>query len=300
MPQAEGYMTTEDGVRLFFQKLGDGPETAIIPNGFHLLDDFQRLAAGRTLIFYDLRNRGYSDPVSEAAKLARGIHHDVDDLEAVRRHFGISQVDAIGHSYVGLMVILYAMKYPAHVNRVIQVGPMQPNAAKQYPAHLTGADATLAEVSSKLAQLQKERASQDPIEFCKRFWAILREIYVTDPADAARIDWGRCDLPNELHFMKYWQETIYPSIRNLKLTAEEVSNVTARVLTIHGTRDRSAPYGGGREWASMLPNARLLTIPNGGHAPWVEAPEEVFGAIQVFLNGAWPEDAEQVAAEESP
>ena len=50
----------------------------------------QRLADGRTLIFYDLRNRGLSDGVSEPSMLARGIHHDVDDLEAVRRNFGIN------------------------------------------------------------------------------------------------------------------------------------------------------------------------------------------------------------------
>jgi pimeloyl-ACP methyl ester carboxylesterase len=37
------------------------------------------------------------------------------------------------------------------------------------------------------------------------------------------------------------------------------------VLTIHGTKDRNAPYGSGREWAFNLPNARLLTIKGGAH-----------------------------------
>ena len=27
----EGYITTDDGVRLFYQKIGDSPETVIIP-----------------------------------------------------------------------------------------------------------------------------------------------------------------------------------------------------------------------------------------------------------------------------
>src|SRR5208282_3801274 len=110
----EGYLTTEDGVRLFFQKVGNGPQTVLIPNGMHLLGDFKRFAAGRTLIFYDLRNRGRSDQVTDDCKLKRGIHHDVDDLETVRRHFGASQPALIGHSYVGLTVVLYAMKYPDH------------------------------------------------------------------------------------------------------------------------------------------------------------------------------------------
>jgi proline iminopeptidase len=293
MLSSECYVTTEDGVRLFFQQVGTGPKV-VIPNGICLFDDLKRFADGRTLIFYDVRNRGRSDPISNPAKLARGIHHDVDDLDAVRRHFGIGQVDLIGHSYIGLMVGLYAIKYPANVNRVVQIGPMQPNVSKQYPTHLTNTDATLAEVLSKLAELQKERSSQDPQEFCKKFWSILRVIYVANPADAEKIKWDRCDLPNERNFMKYWTEHVFPSIQNLNLAADEVAKVKTPVLVVHGTKDRSSPYGGGRDWAMMFANARLVTVENAAHAPWIEAPERVFGAIETFLDGQWPEAAQKV------
>ena len=294
MLPSEGYLTTEDGVRLFYQTSGSGPKAVVIPNGIYLFDDFKRLANGRTLIFYDLRNRGRSDQVSDGSKLKGGVHHDVDDLEAVRRHFGISKVDLIGHSYMGFIVILYAMEYGAHVNRIVQVGPMGPYYGKEYPSHLTGADATLRKVFAKLAELQKERGSHEPKEFCRKFWSVLRLIYVVDPADADRINWGRCDLPNELNLMKYWNENVLPSIQSLNLAAEEVAKVKTPVLTLHGTRDRSAAYGGGREWALLLPNARLVTVENAGHAPWVEAPEEVFGSIETFVDGTWPEAAQKV------
>jgi proline iminopeptidase len=257
-----------------------------------MADDFDCLCEDRTLIVYDLRNRGWSDQVSDLSKLAAGTHNDVNDLETVRRHFGISRVDVIGHSYLGLMVILYAMKHPEFVNRVVQIGPMQPHAGRQYPAHLMCADATLTEVFSKLGELQQERGSTDPVEFCKKFWDILRVIYVSNPADAGRINWGRCELANERNFMKYWSESILPSMKELDFN--ELSNAQAPVLTIHGMKDRSAPYGGGREWAMMLPNARLLSVENAGHAPWVEAEELVFGAIEQFLGGTWPEGARKV------
>ena len=143
----EGYVTASDGVRLFYRKFGSGRNAVIIPNAVHMVDSFKHLTANCTLIFFDLRNRGASDPVSDSLKLKRGVHHDVDDLEAVRQHFGIDRVKVIGHSYVGLTVILYASKYPAHVRRVVQIGPVQPRAATQYPAHLTGADATFADSS---------------------------------------------------------------------------------------------------------------------------------------------------------
>ncbi len=167
VPTDQGYVTTPDGVRLYFHRVGSGPKTIIIPNGLYLLDDFKRLAAGRTLVFYDLRNRGRSDALTDDSRLKSGIHHDVEDLEAVRRHFGVDQPDVIGHSYVGIAVALYAMKYPAHAARLVQIGPMQPSQARQYPAHLTNTDGTLGDAFSLIAELQKEGQSLSPDVFCK-------------------------------------------------------------------------------------------------------------------------------------
>jgi proline iminopeptidase len=294
MRSSEGYITTEDGVRVFFRKTGSGPKV-FLPNGIHLFDEFKRFADRRTLIFYDVRNRGRSDRVGDSSKLVRGILNDVDDLDAVRRHFGVTQVDLIAHSYMGLMAGLYAIKYPAHINRLVLIGPMQPDFAKQYPAHLTGADATLAEVLSKLAHLQKERPSPDPKEVCEVFWSVLRPIYVVNPADAEKINWGRCELPNERNFMKYWSDNILPSIQKLHFSAAEFAKAKTPVLIVHGTKDRSSPYGGARDWTMMFPNGRLVTVHDAAHAPWIEKPDLVFGAIQTLLDGQWPGTAEKVA-----
>ena len=297
MAPSEGFVTTEDGVRLFFQTRGQGPHAVVVPNGLYLWNDFEPLTKSRRLIFYDLRNRGRSDQVSQGSLRRGGILDDVLDLEAVRRHLGFAEISLIGHSYVGLLAGLYAMKYPSHVGRVVQIGPTQPFSRTQYPAHLTGADATFRDVFSRLAELQKQRDSFDPEEFCRKFWSVLRLIYVTDPAHAERIDWGRCELPNERNLMKYWTETVLPSIEGLNLSADDLAGVETPVLILHGTKDRSAPYGGGREWALRLANARLVTLENAGHAPWIEAPERTFASIEAFLEGRWPEDAEKVESE---
>lgn len=294
MPAGKGYVTVDDGLRLYFECIGDGERALFVPNGFHLLEDFRRLARGRTSIFYDLRNRGLSDAVTDPQKLANGVHNDVEDLDAVRRHFGLERISLIGHSYVGLTVMLYARKFPEHVDRIVQIGPLPPNAGMKYPPHLAFADSVLEEVFSELGELQKQRESLDPVEFCQKFWAVLRSIYVADPACATRIDWGRCELPNERGFMKYWNQHIYPSIKNLDLSAQGFAKMQRPVLTIHGVKDRSAAYGGGRDWAAMLPSGRLLSVENAGHAPWIEAPETVFDAIEMFLGGTWPSGAETI------
>jgi proline iminopeptidase len=294
MRSNEGYVTTPDGVRLYFQALGDGPKV-LLPNGIHLVDDFARLADGRMLIFYDVRNRGLSDTITDASKL-RGVADDVDDLDTVRRHFEIDRADLIGHSYTGSMLACYAMKHPGRVNRMVQIGPIQPDPATQYPAHLTNADATLTEVFSKLAEMQKEMsATEDPQTACERFWSVLRRLYVVDAADEGKIKWGRCDVPNERMFMGYFTQIMLPSIQKVDFSAEALASVEAPVLVVHGNRDRSAPYGGGRDWAMRFPNARLLTVENAAHAPWIEAPELVLDSIGTFLDGAWPEMA-QVAS----
>ena len=76
----------------------------------------------------------------------------------------------------------------------------------------------------------------------------------------------------------------------------ELEGVTMPVLVVHGTKDRSAPYGGGRDWALRLSNARLLTVEDAAHAPWIERPERVLGPLREFLGGVWPEGTEEVRA----
>jgi pimeloyl-ACP methyl ester carboxylesterase len=104
-----------------------------------------------------------------------------------RNHLGpadlANRVDIFGHSYLGLAVILYAMKYGDHVNRVVQVGTTPPDGAKQYPAALTGADDLLRDVLSKLDALKAHPTSSDSEERCRAVWSVLRPIYVVDPAD---------------------------------------------------------------------------------------------------------------------
>lgn len=301
METREGWVTTDGGPRLFFQEVtsgtaGEGEPTLVVPNGWYLLDELGPLAAKRRIVVYEPRHRGRSDAVEDPAELARGVHGDVDDVERVRRHFGLARFDLLGHSYVGMVVALFAMRHAERVRRLVQIGPTEPFPGKQYPLHLTGAaaDDVLRETFARIAELQAASEPTDPVERCRGFWKVLARIYVSDPADAHRAEWGRCELPNERTMMRYWMGQLLPSLHALALTPEDFAAVRAPVLTIHGTRDRSAPYGGAREWAMLLPEARLLTVEGAAHAPWIEAPELVRSAIAAFLDGEWPAAAERV------
>src|SRR5262245_15616665 len=107
----DGFVTMHDGVRLFYKKLGSGSKMPlVILNGFTLIDDFSYLTTDRPVVFLDLRNRGRSEFVTDASKLQKGVHQDVDDIEAVRQELALTQFDLLGHSYCGVTVMLYAMK----------------------------------------------------------------------------------------------------------------------------------------------------------------------------------------------
>ena len=162
----------------------------LFPNGMYLRDAVAAFAATHSLVFYDVRNRGRSDAVTDPAQRKSAILKDVADLEAVRRHFDFSEVALVGHSYVGLAVALYAMTYPQQVSRLLQLSPIEPFPGKAYGAHFRWSDDVMAEVFARIAKLREEQSSLAPEVLCEKFWAVLRAIYVFNPADAEKGELG--------------------------------------------------------------------------------------------------------------
>src|SRR5690606_37174066 len=75
MQSTTGYIALQDGVRLHFTTVspasGKPRSTIVIPNEIYMFDDFRHLGAEHRVIFYDLRNRGRSDLISDPEKLTR-------------------------------------------------------------------------------------------------------------------------------------------------------------------------------------------------------------------------------------
>lgn len=290
----EGYVKTADGASLFYQKAGRGARVVVVPLRLYLFEDFKRLADAHTVISYDVRNRGRSSAVADGSKLT--LRHDVEDIETVRRHFRAAKISLVGYSYMGKVVVMYAMKYPRRVERLVQIGPVPMKFATEYPAELTAGDEETVLDAGEVAKIEELRKAgydrSNPKEFCERQWAVTRYRLVGDPSNVSKLGKGPCDWPNEwpVNFQRHLQFH-FTSAKLTDLTREEVARVRAPVLTIHGTKDRNAPYGAGREWALALPNARLLTVAGAAHQVFAESPETVFPAIRAFLAGKWPGNA---------
>jgi pimeloyl-ACP methyl ester carboxylesterase len=287
-PVSEGYITVDDGLRLYYRTVGDGPETVIIPGACWLADVLDDLAQGRTLIFYDSRGRGYSDAIEDVSLI--GYDFFVEDLEAIRQHFGKDQVSLFGHSYIAGTVALYAAQYPEHVNRMILLTPISPHYAISglRPANFN------VDMEAVMDILEEEGVDQSDSEAYECRFNLLVDIapyIIVDPAKLDLIDLSWCDLPNEWPAQsdKWWRHFWY-SLGDWDWR-DEVASLTVTTLVIHA--DRDAPLEGPRIWASR-PNARLLVIEGASHQPWIDRPDIFLPAVDLFLSGEWPESAEVV------
>src|SRR3989475_6721776 len=120
-----------DGVRLFTRRAGDGPPVVVLhggPGAHHdyLLPQYDLLARGRTLLYYDQRGGGRS-PVGRDTPVAWQEH--VADLEALRRHWSIDRLTLLGYSWGSLLAVLYWLDHPEQVERLAPVSPAPPPAA---------------------------------------------------------------------------------------------------------------------------------------------------------------------------
>src|SRR2546422_2446312 len=126
-----------DGVRLFTRRAGDGPPVVVLhggPGAHHdyLLPQYDLLARGRTLLYYDQRGGGRS-PVGRDTPV--GWREHVADLEALRRHWSIDRLTLLGYSWGGLLAVLYWLEHPERVDRLALVSPAPRRAAWRAAIH---------------------------------------------------------------------------------------------------------------------------------------------------------------------
>lgn len=279
----EGFINTADGTRLLYSIAGSGASVLVAPLACWLAADLKALARDRRVVFYDPRGRGRSDPI--AAATAIGIDRDVDDLEELRAALRLETIGLFGWSYYGAVVARYALKHPAHVDRIVMLGPLPP---RRTPYFDQGAAAVKDRLDPKaMAEVQTLHASgaaaNDPVAFCRAWGRALLPAYVADRRSLDRRKSNPCAHANE-HPMtlnaflgRLWQSMGEWDWRR------QAAELSAPTLVLHGDADFQA-IEGSREWCER-PSARLETIAGAGHIAWLDQPEPVINAIDRFLRG---------------
>jgi proline iminopeptidase len=293
-PDSSGYITASDGARLYFEIYGKARDTVIVPGAALVAASLSPLQAELTLVFYDPRGRGRSDWIPESKRLTRD--HEVADLEAIRNGLKISKVGIIGFSYLGLMAALYTMDYPARVTRLAQLSPMEPN---QETASRYAPVERRVRADTAAAQLARARAAaSDTTDFaaeCKRWYEAYLPLYVGDPAFASQVSTEYCEHENETPKRFLWRnQQVTRSIGRRWDYTDRAKAIKVPTLVIQGDRDFAVSPDGGRRWAEIIPDARLIMLSGAGHLTYAERADRVLPALSRFFAGRWPPEAMQL------
>lgn len=274
-------MTVEvNGITLFTRQVGSGPLTIVLhggPGAHHdyLLPQYDLLAAGRSLFYYDQRGGGQS-PVPR--EMPVGWREQVADLDAIREALGLERLTLCGYSWGGLLALLYFLEHPGHVERLALVSPA--GIAFQYRQQFEE------EFARRMArpEIQRERDTlrssgvreRAPSAYQRRAFELSVAGYFRDFRDAKNLTPFRVNART--------QQAVWDSLGEYDLRPR-LREVTARFpfpvsRIVHGTAD-PIPIASSQELATLA-HAELIELPVG-HCPHVEATDEFVHSLDSFL-----------------
>lgn len=201
----------------------------------------------------------------------------VGDLDALRLQLKQDKLVILGHSFGGILAMMYAREHPDRVAALALVDSGGPTleAMMKFNANLEArfSDEEKAAIKewSDPARL-KEQHKQAVLQLTKAKTAA----YFADRAKAHLLS----DELDETSFNDgvFW--AIVPQMMTLDLR-DGLDKVKAPVLVIHGKQD---PLESGDEVHETFAGSRYVAIENAGHFPWLEQPETFYKTLGEFLS----------------
>jgi pimeloyl-ACP methyl ester carboxylesterase len=248
------------------QRLGRGPAVVLI-HGLvigNLATWFfgvaPLLARRRSVLLYDQRGHGLSEPAESGFDLATSSADLAALLDAVEGLEGA--VDLVGHSWGGTLALRFAVDRPARVRRVVILdAPLPPFDPAEVAAMMDDVDA---EQLERMLALDHRQFS----ELAGRL-AAGRGRRGARRADRARHLRERTTVSADL-------------LAERPFTSAELAGVAHPVACVYGS---TSPFRArADELAAALPDARVVELA-GGHLLPLECPGEVVRAVEEFLDG---------------
>ena len=277
----EGYVTTIDGLRLFFRDYNTAPPgptpVLCLPGLTRNHRDFAPLAdilsARRRVICPDMRGRGNSDRDPQPQNY-NPVTETGDALHLIDR-LGLPPCVVIGTSRGGISAMLIAAMRPAALAGAVlnDVGPkLEKSGLLRIVATLSMAPDSFADWDAAAASLRNANAAFYPT-FTDADWrAFAHRLHAEiDGRPARDYDWKLAratetavsDEPPQL-----WHQFDALAERPL--------------LTIRGGLSDILSAETAEEMARRAPGMRLVTLPDRGHTPILDEPDSV-AAIEALL-----------------
>lgn len=273
--------TTPDGLTLSYERRGGGPLLVCHPGGpggsaAEFLD-FAGLDDTFELLLLSPRGSHGSDPADDYA-----LTSYVADLESLRAHLGVQQLNLLGFSHGGCVAMAYAAAHPDRVRRLLLVStlavwgdeaeaamnqaiekrrgaPWFEDAATAIEQEQAGGFASVDELIANVQQ-------QAPLYFHR--WEGNEQI-------------GRLLFSDFAHHepLHYFNTVEFPTF-DLR---SELRSITAPTLVVVGDDDMIAGPVCADAIVRELADVHLVTIPDSGHFVYVEQPAAFRAALTGFL-----------------
>lgn len=236
------------------------------------------------MVYLDQRGSGRSE---RPWRRVYSIDLLVDDLEALRRAWGVEKIALVGHSVGTIVAMEYGTKYPERVDRMVlaAAGPdlleafnlMCDRVSKSDPAAFERARVALAPESGRRCNMWgKDVFGPGGMQ---RF---VNGNMFPKPDTEALIN--AADRANGLRNTGELSDSlIAQGILEYRFTWPE--RLTMPVLVIAGARDLQAAIEPQRTLVARLPNGRMLEWADGGHFMFAEDPDRFARAVGSFLKG---------------
>jgi proline iminopeptidase len=278
-PLAAATLKSDDGVTLYYETHGKGVPILLLSGGpgfssEYMLPVAQHLESRYKAVLLDQRGTGKS--LLETYDATTLDHKKlVADIESLRRALKVDKLTLVGHSWGGILSMMYAAAHPDRVRALVLIdsgGPTIAGVAKFTANH-----------TSRMTEEDTKRVAEGYANLQKDHKAAILEItrartppYFHDRAKALRF----ADALNQDSFN---DKMFWPVVGQLNASFDlrpGLKNVNVPVLIIHGKSD---PLESAQEVHDALAGSRVEMIDDAGHFPWAEQPAAVYRVLDAFL-----------------
>ena len=270
------------GVRLWTAIQGTGIPMVLChggPGGYDYLGPVADMLPDLCqIVRYDQRGSGRSQPVGPY-----DVSTFVDDLEGLRTRFNFERWIVGGHSWGAGLALAYAVRFPTQTTAVLHIAGtgIDDRWHDEYRENRLNA---LNE--SEREEYQRLRAQREHVEGVEqeRILGRLRTLSrMTDVFDSNQVD----NLPSvdEYPVSNEANEKVGADWKHYtkdSIFRRSVYNLSMPVLLLHGACD-PRPSHFIETLASKLACSTFVSIPESGHYPWVEKPDEVKASLRRFV-----------------
>ncbi len=256
-------MLEVNGGTLHFAVFGDGPETIVFVHGgggnhlswWNQIPHFQERFR---CVTYDVRGFGRSEDRSGEGNAAYPR-----DLAELMDHLEVSRAALAGQSLGGFSVLPYAVRNPDRVTALLLSGTI-----------IGFGDEEL------VSEFQKQAANAP---------AVLQQNRMVGPAYRERSPEG-VFLYNQLRALNPPLDRLGRrsfGVDGGAASNEELSNLNMPVVLLSGSVDELVPPAIVLRAAKLIPHARYVEVPGGGHSVYWELPAEYNAILEELLAEAY-------------